>query len=255
MITIEALCWGVGSQQILHDVCLTIPADTVTGIVGPNGSGKTSLLHLMAGVQTPTAGKIFLDQENLTAVSPKQRARRIALVEQHPVTHLDLSVTEVVELGRIPHKGPWPGAKDPNPHSCSDALREAGATHLAHRRWQTLSGGERQRVHLARALAQEPEVLLLDEPTNHLDLRGQLDFLEKVSELPLTTVAVLHDLDLAVAFCEYLVVMHKGRIVCAGPTPDVLTADVVHKVFDVSVEVRHDADRRRVTWLRDTSSS
>lgn len=255
MITIDGLCWEVGSQQILHDICLAIPPDTVTGIVGPNGSGKTSLLHLMAGVQRPTAGNIFLGDENLSSVSAKQRARRIALVEQHPITHLDLNVTEVVELGRIPHKGPWPGARDPNPHSCINALREAGANHLAQRRWHTLSGGERQRVHLARALAQEPEVLLLDEPTNHLDLRGQLDFLEKVSSLTLTTVAVLHDLDLAAAFCEYLVVMHKGRIVGAGHTADVLTAGVVKNVFDVAVEIRHDVDRRRVTWLRETSSS
>jgi iron complex transport system ATP-binding protein len=123
---------------------------------------------------------------------------------------------------------------------------------LVDRRWQTLSGGERQRVQLARALAQEPRVLLLDEPTNHLDLRHQIDFLATVRDLDVTVVAALHDLDLAAAFCDDLVVLTQGRVVASGAVQDVLTSAMVDQVYDVPVSVRRDSDAGRltVTWHR-----
>lgn len=174
MIRLENIAWEVGGRRIVEDIDVGFAADTVTALVGPNGSGKTTVMHLAAGLRKPSAGRVLLDGEPLAALPPRERARRIALVEQHPSTDLDLTVREVVALGRIPHVGSWPGARDRDRSAVDEAMEVAAVTHLASRRWPTLSGGERQRVHLARSLAQRPRILLLDEPTNHLDLSHQL---------------------------------------------------------------------------------
>lgn len=249
MIRVEKVSWGVPGKVIVRDVSATFTAGDVTAIVGPNGSGKTSLLHVMAGLRAPSSGRVMLGDQPLSALRPRARARRIALVEQHPSTELDLSVRQVVQLGRIPHVGAWPGARDRDEAAVDEAMAVAEVTHLDQRRWGTLSGGERQRVHLARALAQRPEVLLLDEPTNHLDLAHQLAFLETVSGLRICTVAVLHDLDLAAAYCGRMLVMRDGASHAVGDTADVLTDHLVREVFQVDATVRAD-DRLRVAWSR-----
>ena len=249
MIRVEGVSWGVPGRLIVDDVTATFPTAGITAIIGPNGSGKTSLLHLVAGLRTPSSGRVLVGGQTIGTLPPRARARRIALVEQHPATELDLSVRQVVELGRIPHIGGWPGARDPDRGAPDEAMAVAAVAPLADRRWQTLSGGERQRVHLARALAQRPEVLLLDEPTNHLDLAHQLDFLERVRRLGVCTVAVLHDLDLAAAFCERVVVLDRGRVHAAGPIAETLTADLVGEVFQVRAAVTR-TDRLRVLWSR-----
>ncbi len=249
MITLENVAWEAGGRRIVEGITVEFTSNAMTALVGPNGSGKTTVMHLAAGLRKPITGVVSLGGQPLQALSSRSRARRIALVEQHPSTDLDLSAREVVALGRIPHVGAWPGAKDRGREAIDEAMEVAAVTHLAARRWQTLSGGERQRIHLARALAQQPEVLLLDEPTNHLDLSHQLDFLERVSGLGLTVVAVLHDLDLAAAFCDDMVVMHAGHLHAQGAVAEVLTAELIDEVFDVTARIEVD-DRRRVNWSR-----
>ncbi len=254
MISLRNVTWAVGGRPIVSEITLDFAANTTTALVGPNGSGKTTVLHLAAGLRSPAAGQVLIDGEPLASLPPRQRARRIALVEQHPTTDLDLSVREVVALGRIPHVGAWPGARDRDKGAIDEAMEVAAVTYLADRRWPTLSGGERQRVHLARSLAQRPQILLLDEPTNHLDLSHQLDFLERVSGLGLTVVAVLHDLDLAAAYCQDLAVMHRGRLHSQGRLAEVLTAELIGEVFEVTAKVVTD-DRLRVNWSRTETSS
>jgi iron complex transport system ATP-binding protein len=146
-----------------------------------------------------------------------------------------LTVREVVALGRIPYRTLW-GA-DTDETAVDRALRAADAAHLADRPWSALSGGERQRVNIARALAQEPELLLLDEPTNHLDVSAQLALLRFVRDLGTTTVAALHDLNLAAAYCAHVLVLAGGRLVAAGDPRDVLTAGLVRDVYGVDCEV------------------
>ncbi|MEH3034394.1 MAG: ABC transporter ATP-binding protein [Aeromicrobium erythreum] len=249
-IVAEGLTWGVDGRVIVDGVDLVCEPGSFTGLLGPNGSGKTSLLTLLAGLRRPSDGVVLADGEDLHAWRPRERARRLGVVEQHAMTGLDLTVREVVELGRIPHRGRWPGATDEGAEAIAAALRVGRVKDLESRRWQTLSGGERQRTQLARALAQEPEVLLLDEPTNHLDLGHQIDFLRTVRGLGLTTVAALHDLEMAAAFCDRLVVLVSGRVVAAGRVDDVLTSELVRQVYSVDAEVgRHDGvDRLQVVW-------
>jgi len=251
-VRVDAIDWGVKDGLILHDVSAEFPDGSVTGLIGPNGSGKTSLLHVVAGLRRPEKGTVRMADEDVHAWPDRVRARRVALLEQHASTTLDLTVRQVVELGRVPHRGRWPGRLDEGHEQVEESLRLGRVADLADRRWQTLSGGERQRVQLARALAQEPSVLMLDEPTNHLDLRHQIDFLSTVKALGITTIAALHDLDLAAAFCDRLVVLRGGHVVAAGPVDEVLTAELVHDVYGVRATVdRHAAaDRLHVVWHR-----
>ncbi|WP_082043556.1 ABC transporter ATP-binding protein [Mobilicoccus massiliensis] len=243
----RSLRWSVDGIDIVSGVDLDVEPRTMTAVVGPNGSGKTTLLHLLAGLRRPSDGVVTYDGVDLATLSARERARRCALLEQHPETGLDVSVRHVVELGRIPHAGHWPGRRDRGSDRVDRAMAITEVGSLADRRWPTLSGGERQRTQLARALAQEPRFLLLDEPTNHLDLRHQIALLRTVAGLRLTTVAVLHDLDLAAAFCDRIIVMHDGRVAGQGPTAEVLTPDLVAQVFGVRARVTAD-DRLRVSW-------
>jgi iron complex transport system ATP-binding protein len=244
-MTAKGVSWLVDGRPIVAGIDLEVAPGRVTGIVGPNGSGKTTLLHLLAGLRRPTRGEVLLDGCPIGGLGARERGRRVALVEQKASTDLDLSGREVVALGRYAHTPAW-RRRGQGP-AIAAALAQADASDLADRRWPTLSGGEQQRLHLARALAQEPDVLLLDEPTNHLDLAHQIAFLERVRALRRTTVLVLHDLDLAAATCDELVVLDAGRVARCGPTAEVLEPALVHDVFAVRTTVRAD-DRLRVLW-------
>jgi iron complex transport system ATP-binding protein len=249
-VEIDGVGWDVGDVAIIRDVSATIPVGSFTGLIGPNGSGKTTLLHVLAGLRKPSAGTVLHDGEDVHGLPARVRARRIALLEQHATTTLDLTVRQVVELGRTPHRGRWPGPHAEGAAEIDAALALGRVEDLADRRWLTLSGGERQRTQLARALAQQPSVLMLDEPTNHLDLGHQIDFLRTVRGLGITTIAALHNLDLAAAFCDRLIVMHRGRVAAEGPVDEVLTSDMVATVFGVDVTIDHHAIARRtnVVW-------
>ncbi len=246
----DAITWGVPERTILRNVSLECVPGTVTGLLGPNGSGKTSLLHILAGLRRPDAGQVHLGEESLHRLPARDRARRVAVLEQHSVTGLDLQVRQVIELGRIPHRGRWPASRTEGRDAIARAVRLAEVGDLLDRRWQTLSGGERQRVQLARALAQEPEILILDEPTNHLDLGHQIDFLTTVRRLGLTVVAALHDLDLAAAFCDQLVLLQEGAVVASGAAADVLTPATIQRVYGVQTSVgpHPESGRLHVVW-------
>lgn len=244
------LSWTVDGHQVLADVSLDCTAGRITGILGPNGSGKTTLLRVLAGLLRPDEGEVWLGEDAVATLRPRERARRLAFVEQHATTVLDLGVREVVELGRVPHRPFLAGRRHADRPVVEEAMAAAGVAHLADRRWATLSGGERQRTQLARALAQQAGVLLLDEPTNHLDLRHQLEFLERVRGSGLTVVAALHDLELAAAYCEDLVVLEAGRVVAGGPTTDVLRPRLVAEVWgvDTTVEPHPSRGGLHVRW-------
>lgn len=242
----EDLAWAVDGTTIISGVTTSIRTNRMTMVVGLNGSGKTTLLHLMAGLRTPSGGRVLVAGTDLSEISRRRRAQTIALLEQVPRANVDLKVADVVALGRIPYRGRWGRSGDPD-SQVGAMMAATGVDGLADREWSSLSGGEKQRVQLARALAQEPRILLLDEPTNHLDLQHQIGLLTKVRDLGTTTVAVIHDLDLAAAFADDLLVMDSGRLVAQGPVDDILTADMVRAHFGVDGRVRR-SDRMRFSW-------
>ncbi|MGV8965253.1 MAG: putative F420-0 ABC transporter ATP-binding protein [Cellulomonas sp.] len=243
-LTIEAVRTRLGGRWVVDGIDATPPAGQLTGLLGPNGSGKTTLLRLVAGLLEPEGGAVLVSPPgrragaapvDVQSLGRRERARRIALLEQESTSTVPLTVREVVALGRIPYRTLW-GA-DPDDGAVTRALAHAHAGHLADRSWSDLSGGERQRVQIARALAQEPDLLLLDEPTNHLDVSAQLSVLTFVRDLGTTTVAALHDLNLAATFCDHVLVLSDGRLAAAGDPRDVLRPDLILAVYGVECDV------------------
>ena len=217
---------------IISDITLHA-SDEVVGIVGPNGSGKSTTLRCVYRALKPTTGTVLLDGAD---VHKRQNiARDLAALTQESQVEFDFTVTEVVEMGRLPH--------DRSPRDAdvvASALDTVDVAHLASRSFLSLSGGERQRVLIARALAQEPRVLVLDEPTNHLDIRHQLEVLSLTRGLGVTVLTVLHDLNLAASYCDRLYVLDEGALVASGTPEEVLTPDLIAKVFHVTAHVvRH----------------
>jgi iron complex transport system ATP-binding protein len=240
-LSAKGLFWSAGGATILSDVSLDVRPGEFLGIIGPNGSGKTSLMSLMSGIRKPQAGAVRLDGAPLSDQGRQAIARRIAFVEQQAETAERITARQAVELGRTPHLGaltPWSRADDA---IVDRALEEVDMAHFAGRLWHTLSGGERQRLHIARALAQQAPILLLDEPTNHLDIGHQISLLQLVREQDLTVVAALHDLNHAAMFCDRIAVMQGGRIVALGAPAKVLEPQRLLDVFGVTVDVERDS--------------
>jgi len=251
-LVLQGVSWEpVAGRRVLDEVDLACHTGRVTGLLGPNGSGKTTVLRVAAGLRRPDAGRVSIAGADLARMRPRERARLLALVEQESSTSLDLTVRDVVRLGRTPHRPRFASWRDDEGDAVVEsAMATARVGHLAERSWARLSGGERQRTHLARALAQQPRLLLLDEPTNHLDLGHQLDFLARVRELGVSTVAALHDLELAAAYCDDVAVLDHGRVVASGPAAEVLTSDLVERVYAVEADVEPHPRRPRphVRW-------
>ncbi|MGW0122459.1 ABC transporter ATP-binding protein [Streptomyces sp. NPDC003327] len=233
----ERVSRTAGGALVLDGVSLAPRPGTVTGLLGPNGSGKSTLLRLLAGVSAPDTGVVTLDGDPMRTIPRRAVAQRLATVEQHADTQVDLTVADIVRLGRVPHRRAWSGPSAADAAAVRSALARTGLTDRAHRNWRTLSGGERQRVQIARALAQEPRELLLDEPTNHLDIQHQLELLSLIAGLRLTTVVALHDLNLAALHCARLVVLKEGRVVAAGEPHEVLTEELIADVYGVRAAV------------------
>ncbi|HEY0121677.1 MAG TPA: ABC transporter ATP-binding protein [Rhizobium sp.] len=234
--------WSAGGEAIVLDISLDVRTGEFLGIIGPNGSGKTSLMMMLSGIRKPKAGEILLDDTPIRSLGRRELSRLLALVEQQAETAERITARQAVELGRTPYLGalsPWSPADDAIVEA---ALANVDMTHLADRLWHTLSGGERQRLHIGRALAQQPKILLLDEPTNHLDIGHQIGLLDLVRRQDLTVVAALHDLNHAAMFCDRLAVMKGGRLVALGTPREVLTVERIRDVFGVDVEVEHDSD-------------
>lgn len=226
-----------GGRLVVDGVSLAPPDGAMVGLLGPNGSGKSTLLRILAGVLAPASGVVTLDGRPLSDTGRREVARRVAVVEQHASTQVELTVRDVVRLGRIPHRRAWSGPTARDERAVREALARTGLAERAGQAWHTLSGGERQRVQIARALAQEPRELLLDEPTNHLDIQHQLDLLTLVAELPVTSVIALHDLNLAAMFCDRLLVLKDGTAYAAGTPAEVITEELIAEVYGVRAVV------------------
>ncbi|MEW5355028.1 ABC transporter ATP-binding protein [Streptomyces sp. 16-176A] len=231
--------------DVVHDAALTLRPGEVTVLVGPNGSGKSTLLRTLARLQKPRTAELVLDGgADGLALSPREFSRRVALLTQGRPTPGGLTVRDVVEFGRYPHRGRW-GRTDPGGRAAvARALALTGVTDLADRGAEHLSGGQLQRVWLASCLAQETGVLLLDEPTTYLDLRYQIELLDLVRDLAdeggIAVGAVLHDLDQAAAVADRIVLLRAGRIVASGAPEDVLTPERLTDVYGIRIEVDTD---------------
>ncbi|UZF91804.1 ABC transporter ATP-binding protein [Bosea sp. NBC_00550] len=244
--------WSAAGRMIVDGVTLAAAPGRILGLIGPNGSGKSSLLRLLCRLRKVASGVVTLDERDIARVPRRELAQRLAFVEQQATTEIQLSVCEVVRLGRTPHRAALASWSAADEAAVSEALVRVGLEDRHDQPWHTLSGGERQRVHIARALAQEPSELILDEPTNHLDIQHQLSILTLIRRLGITCIVALHDLNLAALFCDEIALLHHGRLLAAGTPETVLTEETIRTVFGVAVAIKPDhAGRRHIEYLVD----
>jgi len=240
---------GGGRREVLRGLDLTLAAGDLVALVGTNGSGKTTLLRCLAGTLAPDAGSLLFDGRPLSSWRRDALARRVAVLPQQLDLPVGFRVAELVAMGRLPHAQRLFASTEEDERAIARALHDADIDELADRPADELSGGERQRLLVAMALAQEPDLLLLDEPTLHLDLAHQVSLLSAIRRLRLqrglTVLAVLHDLNLAAAFAPRVAVLDAGRVVADGSPADVLTTDLVRRVFGVTVREAHDEEGHR----------
>ena len=228
-------------ELVLQDINLSVEAGEMVGLLGPNGSSKTTLIKLASGILKPNQGEITLDGSSLSQLNRKSIARRVAVVPQQFHIPFAFTAGEVVTLGRIPFVKAFAGGTAADRQVVAAAMERVGISQLAQRRFDELSGGERQNVVLAMALAQQPELLLLDEPTVHLDINHQVETLELVRSLNLeqkiTVIAAMHDLNLASLYFDRLILLKEGRILADGTPTQVLTEDMIREAFAALVRV------------------
>ncbi|MFI0350758.1 ABC transporter ATP-binding protein [Actinomadura sp. 9N407] len=245
-------------RVVAEGLGVEIPDGSFTVIVGPNACGKSTLLRALARLLKPKAGTVFLDDEPITSLQGKEVARRLGLLPQSPITPDGISVGDLVARGRYPYQGLLRQWSRDDERAVNEAMEAVGVTDLADRVVDELSGGQRQRVWLALVLAQQTPIMLLDEPTTYLDIAHQIEVLDLCSRLHeegRTLVAVLHDLNHACRYATHLVAMRGGEIVDQGHPSEVVTADLVERVFGLACQVIPDpesgtplivpADRRR----------
>jgi len=233
---VEAVSVDIAGRRILHEASLSADGD-VLGLVGPNGSGKSTLLRTVYRMLHPASGRVTAGGRDVWVIPAREAARITAALVQDAPSDLELTVGECVATGRVPH-GRLLGAETAADRAAvQNAMMAVGIEAYADRDVATLSGGERQRVQLARALAQEPSILVLDEPTNHLDVQHQLELLSLVRRLGRTTLVTLHDLNLAAAYCDRIVVIDHGTVIAAGTPEHVLTPTLLLDVFGVHAAV------------------
>ena len=241
MLRADNVSFAYGGGFALHDASVAIAPGAITGLLGPNGCGKTTLLKLLCGVLRPQHGRVLLEDRPLESMPRRDLARRVAVVPQETHPAFEYTVLEMTLMGRHPHLGTFELEGPPDLALARAALATTGTEHLADRQYMTLSGGEKQRVVIASALTQATDVLLLDEPTASLDLGYQLDVAAVLARLNrernVTMVLATHDLNLAAALCHRLVVMREGRVLAQGPCDEVLTHEMVQRLYDVDADV------------------
>ncbi|MBS9721249.1 ABC transporter ATP-binding protein [Tianweitania sp. BSSL-BM11] len=252
-LTVSDLAAGYSDRLVLDHLALDIPANGITAIVGANACGKSTLLRVMSRLLSPRSGQVLLDGKSIHSMPPRQLARTLGLLPQSPIAPEGITVADLVSRGRHPHQGilsRWTHADD---EAVAAALEATKTFDLAERAVDELSGGQRQRVWIAMALAQQTDLLLLDEPTTFLDISHQVEVLDLLTDLNktrgTTIVMVLHDLNLAARYADYLVAMTDGRIHAAGSPNEILTEDTVQTVFGLQSRIIPDPTSGRPLML------
>ena len=244
LFRLEGVSFSYGQGPVLDGIELDIPRGGFFGLLGPNGSGKSTLLDILAGIKKPDEGRVLFKSQELAGMGRAKLARELALVPQEFLIHFPFSVEEVAFMGRHPHIARFASPSPEDAKAVRNALAAMELEPLAHKQVTELSGGEKQRTVLARAWAQDAPVTLLDEPTSNLDINHTLAVLgalkQRVRTQGRAVVIILHDLNLAAAFCDEVALLQKGRVRFAGPVDQALTGDTVQKVFGVKSQVRWD---------------
>jgi iron complex transport system ATP-binding protein len=242
-----------GERNAVSDVDLNVAQGEMVALLGPNGSGKSTLLRLLLGALDPDAGDVALFGRAIPEWRREDVARAVGVVTQAEELAFPLTVRELVAMGRYPHLGAWRREGAADRAAIARALDRCGLTALSARSVLELSGGERQRARVARALSQEPRTLLLDEPTASLDIAHEMSLFELLAELRqdgVTVVIVTHNVNVAARYANRLVLLDRGRIAAAGAPEQVLTREIIQRVYHWPVAIRWEEDAPQVVPQR-----
>ncbi len=236
-LTIQNLKVKIDKNEIVKNVSLLVKKRQFVGIIGANGCGKSTMLKSIYKSIKTGEGSVFLDDMDVVHASPKKVSQKMSVVSQFNELNFDLTVFQMVMLGRTPYKKLLDTDTQEDIDIVHDALHQTNMTTYMNRSYISLSGGEKQRVILARAIAQQPSFIVLDEPTNHLDIRYQLEVLTNVKKLNIGVLAALHDLQMASEYCNYIYAMKNGKIIAHGKPKELFTESLVTAIYDVNCKI------------------
>lgn len=236
-LQVKNLKFKVDKKEILKNISFEIPKGSFVGIIGPNGSGKSTILKNIYRLYKPNSGQILLDNKNLLKMKDKDCAKQIAVLAQESNSQFDFTVEQIVKMGRYPYKSMFEDYSKKDLEMVNDMLSKVGLKNYIGRSFSKLSGGEKQRTLIARALVQNTDFLILDEPTNHLDIGYQIQLMDLVKSLNITTLSAIHDMNIASMYCDYLIVMKDGEIKKFGTVKEVITEKMLKDIFGVNAYV------------------
>lgn len=231
------ISYSIKDKKILNNVSIDVYGNKFYSILGPNGCGKTTLLKTIYRILKPSSGQILLNNKDIENIRLKDSAKEMAVVAQFNEINFDCNVGDMVMLGRTPHIGFMQTEKQIDYDIVKDALKKVGMLDKSDRSYLSLSGGEKQRVALARAIAQRPSLLLLDEPTNHLDIKYKIEILQIIKDLNINVLAVLHDIQLACKYSDYIYLMKGGEVKYEGSPQSTITKESMKDVYDIDCKI------------------
>lgn len=249
MLKVEQLSYNINEKIIVDKVSLEVKEGEFIGIIGPNGSGKSTLLKNIYKVIKPTSGEIRLNNKDVISMSNKELSKELAVVAQENDASFDFTVEEVILMGTYPKKKFFEQYSEEDKTIVKNVLEKIGMKEFIDRSYLSLSGGEKQRTLIGRALAQETKIIILDEPTNHLDMGSQIKTLNLLKNSKKTVLTALHDLNMAIRFCDRIYVMKDGKVVSHGKPGEILNHTLIKELYDVDSEVFERNNRTYINFL------
>ncbi len=247
---VENLNWQVSGTPILKSLNFSVCPGEFVGIIGPNGAGKSSLLRCLYKKITDFDGSILYFNKAIHSINQNEFAKTCAVVLQEPPSDFTFLVSDVIAMGLIPHQSLLSLTSKQELKKIESAAEKVDIAHKLNQEFTSLSGGEKQRVMIARAIVQQPKILLMDEPTNHLDIKHQIEVLHLAKSMGITVMVSIHDLNLAAAFCDRLLLLNEGELIANGSPQDVLSQTNLYEVFGVNAQIDQApfADNLRITF-------
>ena len=236
-LEVKDIKYSIDQKLIVKGVSLGIQEGDFVGLIGPNGCGKSTLLKNIYKVYKPDSGAVYIDGRDLSEMTSKETAKEMSVMQQENNVEFDMTVYDMVMLGRFAHQNLWNNDKIREREIVEDAIREVGMEGYEDRSFLSLSGGEKQRTLVARALVQQSKLIILDEPTNHLDIGYQYQIMNILKAQDLTVFSSIHDMNIAACYCDKIIMMKEGHIIKVGTPEEVMVPDMIKGLFGVDTKI------------------